>query len=1362
MSDTSGVGDYQNPVKFDFAVPVNLTGGARLIHGANRGLMPASALEALYEHFCASCQYGSLTVGGLFGQYQRWMGLNNADVAWLEAVGRAFAAAGGSGSVILADVALEAGLRAAGVSVTRADIQVSSPTLSGIDPATGYIEDPVNSATGNFVLPETDVVFGGPSQGLAISRMYNSTLAAAYDEPEACGVLGPGWSTILDQRLIVTDEQARWVRDDGREIVFPLTGRNGASGSPTAEGCHTVEGPWRAAQDNVWISRGDAADLAGVQGATVAGPVWIVADNTGSRLIFTAEGAWVGSTSGAGDGIWIERRDGMAISMHSEWGRSVDLFYAQGRLAKAVASDGRSVSYAYDSHGRLVEVTRPDGVHRYQWDGWLLSQVIDASGVAQCVNTFDEAGRIRTQRDATGHLTRFTYLPGGVTVADDGQGHHCNTWISDARGRTVGIIDADGQRTSMLYDRYGNLVSATDRAGKVIRHTYDGRGHCARTTLPTGGVIDYGWDEADRLTTISSGGTLRVRLDYQGTERTPVRLADAHATTLTMSWNRGLLRQLVDATGASISVDYDEYGQVMAITNGVGATWRFNHDEAGQISQILTPLGYRTELAYDEAGRLVERTDPDGACWSYDYDDAGRLEASTAPDGGCTRYAWGPDGQITTVTDPTGATTTLSYDEVGNLTGIGLPDGASWGFLRDAMARLCAVKDPDGAHWHASYNIIGELTSLTDPTGVSLHATTTAHQAQVTNAAGRVIAADQFDDYGRIVSSTDVFGAMSRIDYNTAGLPAVLTDPSGALTRFDYDRVGHLSAITSPSGLQERYSYDAAGRLASTTDPTGAVTRYLYDADSRLTGIIDPTGVTAKYSWDPVGRLIETRAGEVVTFTADYDVCGRPTRTWDPVTGTRHFRYNTAGRLITAVDAAGQVHRYTWDKRGRLVTTTNAAALTTYRYNQLDQIVESTDPAGGTHHYTWNPAGRLTSHTGPDGITTSYDTRGGTETVTIDGQVSTRKWWDLEARQLHIDDHTDPAAPLHHTISVDARGLVCDHTTTDGDGKVIGRHHWDWDSEGRLTRADDTRATVSYTYRGDGLPTRITHSALGAASLAWDSAGRLTDVTTPDHHDHWDHDGGLVCGYVHDGRVTRVARDVQGRVTGIEGPSGRWSYGYNEAGSLISATGPCTQHTWTHDAYGRLTSHATSGTDTTFTWDQEGHLTQTCTRANGHATATQYRYDAAGRRVSATSPDGQEERYSWDGRGWLSGITTDSTTLSTHVDALGRASRITTGDQQVRVDWDLVTGAPTSIDGHSVLPLPGGRILGATPIGDTNLWREVMPTDPDNPYQPATATIEGVPETIRMAGNTLVVDGHPWWGRASTTQLPPPSCLLTR
>ena len=835
---------------------------------------------------------------------------------------------------------------------------------------------------------------------------------------------------------------------------------------------------------------------------------------------------------------------------------------------------------------------------------------------------------------------------------------------------------------------------------------------------------------------------------------------------MTMTWRHGLLRRVVDATGTSLGIDYDKYGQVTAITNGVGATWHISHDLAGYVTQILTPLGYRTQTAHDQAGRLTERIAPDGACWSYSYDDAGHLETATAPDGGRTCYTWGPDGQITTITDPTGATTTLSYDEVGDLTGIGLPDGAGWAFLRDAMARLCRVTDPAGGTWRASYTVTGELASLTDPTGASLHAATTDHHTQVTNAAGRVIASTRVDDYGRVVSTTDVFGATSRIDYNTAGLPAVLTDSLGADIRFGYDRAGHLTDITSPTGLEEQYSYDEAGRLASTTDPTGALTCYRYDADSRLVEVVDPTGVATTYTWDPVGRLAETRVGGRVTFSADYDTCGRPVRTWDPVAGKRSLRYDQAGRLISAVDTAGQVHRYTWDKRGRLVTaTTGTDAISTYRYNQLDQIIESTDPAGGIHHYTWNPAGRLASHTDPDGGVTTYAMTDGAETVTINGHVSTRKWWDCDARQLHIDDHTDPAAPLHHLISIDARGLVCDHTTTDAEGQVISHHHWDWDREGRLTRANDAHTSVSYDYREDGLPARITHSTLGTATLTWDDAGRLTDITTPGHHDHWDHDSGLLCRYTHDGHTTRITRDHQGRVTGLDTPDGVWSYTYNQAGSLITATGPRTHHTWTHDAYGRLANHTTSEdnpqsqSETVFNWDCHGRLADTRTCAHGDTATTHYGYDAAGRRTSATG-NGSDRRYSWDTRGWLSGITTDTTTTSTHVDALGYPSRITTQDQHIHVDWDLVTGTPTSIDGHPVLALPAGRTLGTTPVDEVDHWRATTPVKPQDPYQPVSAAIEGVPDTIRLAGNTLILDGHPWWGArlydpATTTFLTP-------
>lgn len=201
-------------------------------------------LEVLYEYFCVSCQYGLLIVGGLFGQYQWWMGFNNVDVVWLEVVGCVFVVVGGFGLVILVDVVLEVGLWVVGVSVMWVDIQVFLFILSGIDFVIGYIEDLVNLVIGNFVFLEMDVVFGGLSQGLVIFWMYNLMLVVVYDEFEVCGVLGFGWLIILDQCLIVIDEQVCWVCDDGCEIVFLFMGCNGVSGFFIVEGCYIVEGLW--------------------------------------------------------------------------------------------------------------------------------------------------------------------------------------------------------------------------------------------------------------------------------------------------------------------------------------------------------------------------------------------------------------------------------------------------------------------------------------------------------------------------------------------------------------------------------------------------------------------------------------------------------------------------------------------------------------------------------------------------------------------------------------------------------------------------------------------------------------------------------------------------------------------------------------------------------------------------------------------------------------------------------------------------------------------------------------------------------------------------------------------------------------
>lgn len=169
------------------ADPKDLTSAAQVLGEAAAQVPSGSVLAGWFDDFTSQCKYGTVEVGDLFVQLDRWRGLNDGDVEWLHAVAKAFQAAG-SGVITLPNSALRAALRAAGTPLWRTDLDITSPGLSGIDPRTGYLEDPINSATGNFIEPETDLAFAAASSPLALSRMYNSIQAVRGQG----GVFGPG------------------------------------------------------------------------------------------------------------------------------------------------------------------------------------------------------------------------------------------------------------------------------------------------------------------------------------------------------------------------------------------------------------------------------------------------------------------------------------------------------------------------------------------------------------------------------------------------------------------------------------------------------------------------------------------------------------------------------------------------------------------------------------------------------------------------------------------------------------------------------------------------------------------------------------------------------------------------------------------------------------------------------------------------------------------------------------------------------------------------------------------------------------------------------------------------------------------
>ncbi|MET1088214.1 MAG: DUF6531 domain-containing protein, partial [Arthrobacter sp.] len=274
------------------ARPANLRSFATNSRGLDEGLSSApGTLEGQLSSFASSCYWGSIDASGVLTAYRQYLSANENDAKWAVTVADAFAAAGGEGTVsTVSDAAVNEALAAAGVSANRSALVVDPPTAAGAMPTSGYANDPVNTATGNFIEPETDLGFSGAASNVVLSRMYNS-LASGLEVP---GVFGPGWASVLDQYLTVSDEGCRWVMADGRAVDFPREGSGWSRG--------VGENYWLTAEP---VTAADLRDLGSLPDGTVE--LLVVRDNQGAWWAYSAAGVWLGAGSGPGRTVSVLR-----------------------------------------------------------------------------------------------------------------------------------------------------------------------------------------------------------------------------------------------------------------------------------------------------------------------------------------------------------------------------------------------------------------------------------------------------------------------------------------------------------------------------------------------------------------------------------------------------------------------------------------------------------------------------------------------------------------------------------------------------------------------------------------------------------------------------------------------------------------------------------------------------------------------------------------------------------------------------------------------------------------------------------------------------------------------------------------------
>ncbi|WP_409234810.1 DUF6531 domain-containing protein [Streptomyces sp. PA5.6] len=862
--------------------------------------------------------------------------------------------------------------------------------------------DPIDVATGDMLLPQTDVQLPG-TLPLVLERTHLSSYRWG-------GWFGPSWASTLDQRLQVDEEGITYAAPDGARLSYPLPAPGGEAPVHPELGPRIpltwdteVEGALRLTDPDTGLAYVFHSPCPADDGQAVDLPLQAIVDRNGQRITvhYTADGTPVEVAHSGGYRI--------ALDHHSDLPRISAL-----RLLDPEQPDGRGttlVSYGYDAQGDLTEVTNSSGLPlRF---------------------TYDAEGRITSWTDRNDTTYTYTY---------------------DERGRVVRTEGSDGFLSGTLsYDDAAHTTRVTNGLGHTICYEHNDAYRLIRETDPLGNTTHQEWDEAHRRIAITDplGHTTRYTYDDRG-HPTGVIRPDGHTITVTRN-DLGLPVEAVNADGATWRREYDTRGNLTAVTDPTGAAIRCTHTPEGHLSTVIDALGNTTRIECDRAGLPRKVIDPLGAVTRYTRDAFGRPTSITDPLGSITRLEWTPEGKLARQQDPDGAVQLWTYDGEGNCltrtdalgqtttfeyTAFDLlaarvdPDGSRYTFTHDLELRLTQVTNPLGLNWDYTYDPAGRLTAETDFDDRTITYThdaagrTTARTTPLGDVVGYT-----YDALGRLTEK-DAAGLLTRYSYDPAGrmLAAANTDHELALT---YDSAGRLIA-ESTDGRTVRHTYDAVGRPVRRTTPTGATTSYAYDAAGNRTELVTPTGhalssshdlagqellrtlddgtLTIAQSWDPTGRLTQRRlvGGTGASHTRDYsyradgylalleDSRSGPSRyDLDPlgrVTGvsarkwSETYAYDAVGNQISAAwpdtrpgdDARGERNyngtrlitagsiRYEYDAAGRL-TLRRKTRLSRkpdawhYVWNSDNQLTEVTTPDGTRWRYTYDPLGRRTA-----------------------------------------------------------------------------------------------------------------------------------------------------------------------------------------------------------------------------------------------------------------------------------------------------------------------------------------------------------------------------------------------------------------
>jgi YD repeat-containing protein len=199
------------------------------------------------------------------------------------------------------------------------------------------------------------------------------------------------------------------------------------------------------------------------------------------------------------------------------------VWHATFRRPEQITQGNQQTTYAYNSQGDITDKTVTD-------------LATNTSRHWQSTYTYGTVPGVLLQKVEDGprtdvlDLTTYDYYPADAACAGghlgcrgqlkeitDALGHHTRLTRYSAHGQIEELIDPNDLVTTMTYDSRQRLTSL-DVGGETTRYRYNPVGLLTRVTGPDNAYLEYGYDEAHRLTQTQDnlGNTFSYTLDALG------------------------------------------------------------------------------------------------------------------------------------------------------------------------------------------------------------------------------------------------------------------------------------------------------------------------------------------------------------------------------------------------------------------------------------------------------------------------------------------------------------------------------------------------------------------------------------------------------------------------------------------------------------------------------------------------------------------------------------------------------------------------------------------------------------------------------------------------------------------------------